>query len=307
MMKISVIGAGNVGGTTALRLAQMGLGEVCLIDIAPNLSKAKAFDMDDSRQVLGMPFTVTPSESLDDVAGSGIIVVTAGLARKPGMTREDLLNKNAQILRNVCASIRTRAPEAIVIIVTNPLDVMTMCALKETGFDPRRVFGMGLSLDASRFANLISRETGVSVDRIEPVVVASHGEGMLPLPGHTLANGKPLTKLLSAEKIAALAVKTVERGKEIVSLYGSGSAYFAPSAAIAQLVQAVVKDTHATVGVCCRVDGEYGQKDVCIGVPCVIGARGIEKIVELALDPLEKKLFDQAADSIRALWTMISS
>jgi malate dehydrogenase len=263
--------------------------------------------MDDSRQVLGTPFTIRPSEDLGDIAGSDIVVVTAGLARKPGMTREDLLNKNAHILKNVCAAIRAHAAKAIVIIVTNPLDVMTMYALKETGFDPRRLFGMGVSLDASRFANLISEETGVSVQEIEPVVIASHGEGMLPLPAHTRVKGKALTACLPAEKLGLLVTRTVERGKEIVSLYGSGSAYFAPSAAIAQLVQAIAGNTRKTIGVCCKVNGEYGQKDVCIGLPCVIGANGIDKVVELKLDPQEKKLFDQAADSIRSLWTMISS
>lgn len=306
-MKLSVIGAGNVGGTTAMRLSELGLGEVVLIDIAPNLAKAKAFDMDDSRAVLGKPFSIVPSEDLNAVSGSQVIVITAGLARKPGMTREDLLNKNSQILKGVCQTIRQQADQAIVIVVTNPLDVMTMCALQQTGFDRRRVFGMGVSLDASRFANLISRETGVSVERIRPVVIASHGEGMLPLTGHTLVDGKPLSQVVCAAKAAELAVRTVERGKEIVSLYGSGSAYYAPSAAIAELVKAVATDSRSTIGVCCRLDGEYGQKDVCIGVPCVIGRNGIEKIVTLELSAQEKKLFDQSADSIRNLWTMISS
>jgi malate dehydrogenase len=298
--KISIIGAGNVGGMTAMRIAQEDLGEVALIDIAKGLAKAKACDMDDSRQVLGNGFRITGSEDMSALSGSEVVVVTAGLARRPGMTREDLLAKNAQILKEVCSAVKAHASQAILVVVTNPLDIMTRYALSVTGFPRERVIGMGLSLDASRFANLIAGELSVPVTSVDPCVIGSHGEGMMPLPRFTTVNGKPLSKLVSPEKAQELVARTVSRGAEIVGLYGSGSAYFAPSASSACLVRAILKDEKRTIGVSCFLQGEYGIKDTCIGVPCVIGRKGIEKVVALDLDAQESAALQSSAGKLAA-------
>jgi malate dehydrogenase len=300
-MKISVIGAGNVGGLAASRIAAQNHGDVYLIDIVPGLARAKAFDNDDSRALLQSDFSITGSEELKDIKGSDIIVVTAGLARKPGMTREDLLQKNCAILDGISQHILTLAKDAIVIMVTNPLDAMTYFMLKKLRFDRSRVFGMGITLDSSRFANLISKELHVPVTKIQACVIGSHGETMLPLPRFTYLSGKSLTQSADPGQVASLVERTIARGKEIVSLYGSGSAYYAPSAAIAQIVRAIATDQRISIGVSAYVNGEYGFKDICIGLPCIIGKKGIEKVVDLGLDPLEKEQLTASVDSIRQL------
>jgi malate dehydrogenase len=298
-MKISVIGAGNVGGLAAARIAAENIGEVFLIDIVPGLARAKSFDMDDARSLLHHDLSVNGSEDLNDIKGSDIIVITAGLARKPGMTREDLLAKNCAIIEGISQKIASLASKAIVIVVTNPLDVMTYFIYKKLGFDRSRIFGMGITLDAARFANLISKELKHPIAGIQACVIGSHGETMLPLPRFTNVDGKPLTKVAGSETIATLVDRTINRGKEIVSLYGTGSAYFAPSAAIAQLVRVIVSDEKIPLGVSTYLNGEYGLTDICIGLPCIIGKNGIEDIIELGLNPAEQEQFAASADSIR--------
>jgi malate dehydrogenase len=298
-MKISIIGAGNVGGQTAMRLAQEGLGEVVLVDVAKGLAQAKALDLEDCRPILKDDYRIIGTDDYNQIKDSDIVIVTAGLARKPGMTREDLIQKNAEIMKDVCARIKQLAGRAILIVVSNPLDIMTYLAMQLTGFPAARVLGMGVSLDAARFANLISRELNVSVQDIEAVVVGAHGEGMLPLLRFSKVRGKPLDQIFDSQKAADLLSKTVGRGAEIVSLLGSGSAYFAPSAAIAELVRAIAKDEKRTLGVCAYLNGEYGIKDVYIGVPARIGRQGIEKIIELDLNAEEKAAFLKAVDSLR--------
>jgi len=300
-VKISVIGGGNVGGTAAMRIAQAGLGDVYLVDIAPGLAKGKAFDLEDSRALVGVDYAVTGTDRLSDIAGSDVIVITAGLARKPGMTREDLLAKNCAVLKGICEEIKASSPSAVVMIVTNPLDVMTYYALKTSGFAPGKLFGMGVTLDAARFANLISEKTGVPVSKIKAMVVGSHGEGMLPLDRFTTVDGKSLTETLDSASCRELCARTVDRGKEIVSLLGSGSAYYAPSAAIAQLVDAIVHDRKHAFGVSAYLSGQYGVSGICAGVPCVIGRNGIESLVELDLNEREKNAFIASCESIRKL------
>jgi len=300
-MKISVIGAGNVGSTTALRLAQDGLGSILLVDIVKGLACGKAMDMEDARSLLKLNYSVEGTDDFSKIKDSDIVVTTAGLPRKPGMTREELLAKNAAILKDVSLKVREFAPKAVYIIVTNPLDVMTDYALKVTGFNPKKILGMGVSLDAARFANLISKELNVPVTDIEAAVIGSHGEGMLPLPRFSTIKGVALDKFADENKVKELTVKTVNRGAEIVGLLGSGSAYYAPSAAIAALVKSVAKDEKRIIGVCARLFGEYGIKDTCIGVPCRIGKAGIEEIVELQLSKEELKLLAVSAENIRKL------
>ena len=285
-----------------MRIAQENLGQVCLIDVVPGMAKGKSFDLDDCRKIENVAYQIEGTEDINRVKDSQVVVITAGLARKPGMTREDLLYKNSQILKEICEKVKALAPDSIVMIVTNPLDAMTYYAGKILGFNPRRIFGMGLTLDGSRFANLISRELNVPVTKIQPVVVGSHGEAMLPLPRFTMVGNFPLTEVIKdPSKIAMLVKGTVERGKEIVTLLGSGSAYFAPSAAIAQLVSAIIKDKRLPFGVSAQLNGEYGLEDICCGVPCVVGEEGIVKIVELDLNPQEKIEFALSVEAIRKL------
>ena len=301
-MKISVIGAGNVGGLTALRIAQQKLGELMLIDVAPGLAKGKAFDMEDAAPLVGTAYSVTGTEDIAKLAGSDIIVITAGLARKSGMTREDLLAKNAAILGGICSTIKATAPSAIVIIVTNPLDVMTWYAVKLLQFAPGRVFGMGVTLDAARFANIVAGELKVPSTIVRGCVIGSHGEGMLPLPRFSFVGPKPLTEMISdPQRLAAVCAKTVDRGKEIVSLLGSGSAYFAPSAAICQIVRAIARDEKAALAASVYLSGEYGFKDLCLGAPCLIGRNGVEKVIELSLNEEETKAFGASAQSVKQL------
>ncbi|MEI6631481.1 MAG: malate dehydrogenase [bacterium] len=287
-MKISIIGAGNVGSLSALRIAQERLGEVILVDIVKGIAKGKAFDLEDSRSILRLNYNIKGSDDISAIADSDIVVITAGLPRKPGMTREDLLNKNAEIIRQTAGAVKKLSPGAILIVVTNPLDLMTRLAFEVTGFKKEKVFGMGLTLDTSRFVNLIAGELNLAIGDIEAIVIGSHGEGMLPLARFTNIKGVALEEFLNKERVDMLIQKTVGRGAEVVSLLGSGSAYFAPSAAIAELVRVVVKDEKRTLGVSTYLNGEYGIRDLCIGVPCRLGKSGIEQIIELDLNEQEK-------------------
>lgn len=287
-MKISIIGAGNVGSLTAMRIAQDGLGDVLLLDVVKGRAAGKAMDLEDARPVLKYNYHIKGSDDKAELKGSDIVVVTAGLARTPGMSRQDLLLKNAQILKDVCLNIKRQASDAIVIIVTNPLDIMTLYALKITGFKPNKLFGMGSSLDSARFTNLIAQELTLAATDIEGVVIGVHGEGMLPLPGFTKVKGVSLDEFIDDKKIESLIRRTVNRGAEIVESLGTGSAFFAPSAAIAAIVKAIAKDEKRTVGLCSYLNGEYGIKGTCLGVPCRLGKHGIEKVIELNLSPEEK-------------------
>ncbi|MCI0469882.1 MAG: malate dehydrogenase, partial [Nitrospirae bacterium] len=226
--KISIIGAGNVGSLTAMRIAQENLGEVVLIDIAGGIAEGKSLDLEDCRSILQVNYQIRGTENIKEIKDSSVVVLTAGLARKPGMTREDLLLKNARIVKEVCLAIKALAQDAVVVVVTNPLDAMTYFALKVLGFSRRKVFGMGPTLDASRFANLIGQELSVQNSNIKATVIGSHGEAMLPLGRATFVNGIALNELVDNAKLESLIIKTKERGKQIVSLLGTGSAYFAP-------------------------------------------------------------------------------
>jgi malate dehydrogenase len=223
------------------------------------------------------------------------------------MTREELLNKNAAILKDICLQIKAGAPQAIIVTVTNPLDLMTTFVLKTTGFKSSRVFGMGVTLDAARFANLIAQELAVSPADIEPCVIGTHGEGMLPLSRLTTVKGVGLEEFLDEKKVEALVKNTVGRGLQIVTLLGSGSAYFAPSAAIAQIVRAVVKDEKRVIGVSAYLSGEYGIKDICLGLPCRLGREGIEEIIPLDLNPAEKKALVDSARQLKDQYSKIAA
>lgn len=297
-MKISIIGAGNVGSLAAMRLAQEGLSEIVLVDIVKGLAKAKVLDLEDSRAILKYNYKIKGTDDIDEIRDSDIIVITAGLTRRPGMTREELLNKNADILKDISLNINKLAPNSILIVVTNPLDLMTCLVLKTTAFKPNKILGMGISLDAARFSNLISQELNIPVTDIDACVIGSHGEGMLPIPRFTNIKGVALDEFIDEKKTENLIDRTINRGAEIVSLLGSGSAYFAPSAAITAIVKAIVKDEKRIIGVCVYLNGEYGLKDVCIGVPCRLGREGIEEIIELDLNKEEKEALLKSATNL---------
>jgi malate dehydrogenase len=249
---------------------------------------------------MGADVRIEGTSDMKALAESDIVVVTAGLPRKPGMTREDLLQKNAAIMEKVCQGIREHTAGSIVIIVSNPLDVMTYLAYKLTGFSRQRVFGMGVNLDSSRFANLIAKKLLVGIDSIQAMVIGSHGETMMPLARLATVKGKPLAELLTAAEIDDLVARTKKRGAEIVSLYGSGSAYFAPSSAIFEIVKAILSDVSRVIPVSVCLDGEYGLRDVAIGVPALIGPEGIERVMTLDLNEAELKALADSADAIKS-------
>lgn len=304
-MKISIIGAGNVGSLTALRLSEAELGEIVLVDIVKGLARGKSLDLEDSRPLLKYNYHIEGTEDINKIKDSDIVVITAGLARKPGMTREDLLNKNAGIIKEISQNIKRLAPQSILAVVTNPVDILTYLAIKVTGFVSNRVLGMGPSLDASRFANLISQELNIPNTDIDSCVIGSHGEGMLPLPRFTYIKGVVLDEIMDEKKIAVLVKRTVERGAEIVSYLGSGSAFFAPSLAAAIMVKAILKNEKRTMGISAYLNGEYGIKDICIGVPCRLGKEGIEKIIELDLNKEEKEALLKSADKLKQQYNQI--
>jgi malate dehydrogenase len=297
-MKISIIGAGNVGGLLALRLLEFNLGEIILIDVAEGLAEGKALDLEDNAAVYKFNSNIKGSQNIKDILGSDIVVITAGFARKPGMSREELLKKNALIVKQISFSIKEFSPQAIVLVVTNPVDIITYLVLKTTGFSYQKVLGVGVSLDAARFTNLISKELNIPCAEIETMVIGAHSETMLPLERFTFIKGIPLNKFLDEEAIKRLKEQTVKRGARIVSLYGSGSAYFAPSSAIAEIIRVILKNGRRTLGVSTYLSGEYGVKDICIGVPCILGKEGREKIIELELNSSESELFLKSVESV---------
>ncbi|MFA5199391.1 MAG: malate dehydrogenase [Candidatus Omnitrophota bacterium] len=304
-MKITVIGAGNVGALSAMRIAGEGLGDVFLIDIVKGLARGKALDLEDARPLLKHHYNISGSDNIAQVKDSDIIIITAGLARKPGMSREELLAKNSQILKGISLNIKELAKKAIVIVVTNPLDIMTLYALKITGFKPAKLFGMGISLDTARFVNLIAQELNLPVTDIEALVIGAHGENMLPLPNFSKVKGVALDEFINEEKIKSLVERTIERGAEIVANLGTGSAFFAPSAAIAAIVRTIVKDEKRTLGLCSYLNGQYGIKDTCIGVPCRLGKNGIEQVIELELLPEEKLCLEKSASQVASVCSQL--
>jgi len=282
-----------------MRILEQGIAEVVLVDVVKDLAKAKAFDLDDARSISGHNSLIEGTQDFSKIEGSDIVVVTAGVPRKPGMTREDLLKINYEIIKKVSGDIKKFSRNSIVIVVANPVDIMTYALFKETGFDKRRVIGMGSSLDSSRFNNLISKKLNVPSSKIKALVIGSHGESMIPLPRFSTVNGKPLTKVLNEGDVEELVSSTKKRGAEMVSLYVAGSAYFAPSAAILEICLAIAKNNKALIPVCAYLYGEYGFQDVCIGVPAKIDENGIREIVELDLNPQEKELFLASVNSIK--------
>lgn len=297
--KVAIVGAGNVGATLALLIAQSGFADVILYDIVEGMPQGKALDILQSTAVTGVKSEIYGTNSLEDLAGEEIIVITAGLARKHGMRRRDLLIANAEIVGEIVKKLASECPDAIYIVVTNPMDVMAYVTYKLSGAGRQRVLGMGGILDSARFKIFISKELGVSPKDIETVVLGGHGLYMVPLVRFTTVKGVPLNKLLPAEKIEALVKRTREGGAEIVSLLKTGSAYYAPAQSIFEMLKAIILDEKRLLSCSVYLDGEYDSKDVFNGVPVVVGAQGVEKIVELELTEEERQAFAHSTEEVR--------
>jgi malate dehydrogenase len=299
-MRVTVVGSGFVGATTAMRVVQKGLAEVVLIDVIEGLPQGVALDMRQSSPVEGFEPRIVGTNDYADTAGSDVVVITAGLPRQPGMSRMDLLEKNARIIRAVVEQVRDRSPNAILIVVTNPLDEMTYLAADVSGFPRGRVMGMAGVLDSARLRYFIAEELGVSPSGVEAMTLGSHGEAMVPLPRQATVNGKPLTELVDVQTLERLYQRTRDAGAEIVALLKKGSAYYAPSASAAQMVNAIAGDTGEVLPVCAWTTGQYGIDGVYVGVPARLGRGGVEEIVELDLSEGELAQLRQAAEGIRA-------
>ncbi|MFZ3168767.1 MAG: malate dehydrogenase [Candidatus Methanoperedens sp.] len=300
MPKITIIGAGAVGATAAQRIAEKELGDVIMTDIVEGLPQGKALDILEAGPLLGYDSSIIGTNDYKDIEGSDVVVITAGIARKPGMTREDLLKINTKIITDVSQNIKRYAPDSVVITVTNPLDIMTYVSMKTTGFEPNRVFGMSGVLDSGRFATFIAIELGCSVRDIKAMVLGGHGDTMVPLPRFTTVSGVPITELMPESTINRLVDRTINGGAEIVNLLKTGSAFYAPSAAVTNMVEAVIKDTKRILPVCAYLSGEYGKEDIYLGVPVKIGRIGIEEILELELTAEEKKALDRSAEAVKS-------
>jgi malate dehydrogenase len=297
--KISIIGAGFVGATAAHWAAEKELGDVVLVDILEGIPQGKALDLFEASPVEGFDARVIGSNGYDETKDSNVVIVTSGVPRKPGMSREDLLEINKKIIESVVAQVVERSPQAILIMVTNPLDTMTYLAFKKSGFPKQRVMGMAGILDTARFKAFIAMELGVSVEDIQALLLGGHGDEMVPLPRYTSISGIPLSQFLPKETIDRLVDRTRKGGGEIVNLLKTGSAFYAPSAAAIQMTEAILKDKKRILPCCVYLDGEYGLKDMYFGVPVKLGAGGAEAIIELQLTEEEKKLLAKSAESVK--------
>jgi malate dehydrogenase len=299
--KVTVIGAGNVGATTAQRIAEAGLADVVLIDIVEGLPQGKGLDLAEAAPVVGHDARIVGSNDYAATAGSDVVVVTSGLARQPGMSRDDLLAKNAGIVRAVVAAAAAQSPDAVLIVVTNPLDAMCHVAMAASGFPRERVLGMAGVLDSARFRTFIAEELGVSVEDTSAFVLGGHGDTMVPLPRYSTVAGIPITDLLPGDRIQALVDRTANGGAEIVALLKSGSAYYAPAASTFEMVDAILRDRRRVLPCAAYLQGEYGVDGLFVGVPVVLGAGGIQRVIEITLTADERAAFDRSAAAVRAL------
>jgi malate dehydrogenase len=299
--KVTVIGAGNVGATTAQRIAEAGLADVVLVDIVEGLPQGKGLDLAEAAPVVGHDARVIGTNDYADTAGSDIVVVTSGIARKPGMSRDELMTTNAGIVRGVVTAAAAQSPNAILIIVTNPLDAMCHVAMEASGFPRERVIGMAGVLDSARFRTFIALELGVSVEDTHAFVLGGHGDTMVPLPRYSTVAGIPITELLAADRVQALVDRTANGGAEIVGLLKTGSAFYAPAAATFEMVDAILRDRKRVLPCATLLGGEYGVDGLFVGVPVVLGAGGMERVIEIHLSDDEQAAFQRSAAAVREL------
>jgi malate dehydrogenase len=299
--KITVVGAGNVGASVAQYIVEKELGDVVLVDVIEGVPEGKALDLAQAGPIHGYDSLMTGANSYDATANSDVVVITAGLARKPGMTRDDLLFKNAEIVSSVVEQVVSRSRQAILILVTNPLDAMVQLAWKKSGFAAQRVIGMAGVLDSARFRTFIARELNVSVENVTAFVLGGHGDSMVPLPRYSTVAGIPITELLSPERIDALVKRTANGGAEIVNFLKTGSAYYAPAASTVEMVEAILKDKKKILPCAAYLDGQYGVQGLYVGVPVKLGRRGVEQIIEIKLTPDEQTAFQRSVAAVREL------
>jgi malate dehydrogenase len=299
--RVTVVGAGNVGATVAQYIVERELADVVLTDVIEGLPQGKALDLLQAGPVHGYDAQLLGANDYEGTAGSDLLVLTAGLARKPGMSRDDLLLKNAEIVGGVVDQLVRRSPEAILIVVTNPLDAMAQLAFRRSGFPRHRVIGMAGVLDSARFRTFIARELDVSVENVSAFVLGGHGDTMVPLPRYSTVAGIPITELLPKDRIDALVMRTANGGAEIVNLLKTGSAYYAPAASVVDMVEAILKDKRKILPCAAYLDGEYGIRGLFVGVPVKLGRRGIEQIVQITLSPEESAALHRSAAAVREL------
>ncbi len=306
--KVSVIGAGFTGATTAFLIASKELADVVLLDIPQleNPTKGKALDMFEAMPVLESDVSVSGTSNYEDTANSDLVIITAGIARKPGMSRDDLVSTNSGIVKSVTEQVVKYSPNCVLIILSNPVDAMTYVAYKASGFPKNRVIGQAGVLDTARFNTFVAQELGVSVQDVRGFVIGVHGDDMVPLVRYSTVGGVPLEKLLSKERIDAIVKRTATGGGEITNLLGTGSAYYAPAASLYQMAETVLKDKHRVLPSIAYLEGEFGYHDLFLGVPTVLGANGIEKIIDLELLPEEKEALDRSAASVRRVVSVIT-
>ncbi len=301
--KITIVGAGNVGATTAHWCAAAELGNIVLLDIpqAGDMPKGKGLDLRQASPIMGFDSDIIGTTNYEDTVGSDVVVITAGIPRKPGMSRDDLLSTNAKIMTDVCEQVKRTSEHAVVIVVSNPLDAMVQRAMQVTGFEPSRVLGQAGILDTARYCTFLSMELGVSVKDISALLMGGHGDTMVPIPSCTSVGGIPITQLLDTKRLNEIVDRTRNGGAEIVSLLKTGSAYYAPAAATAQMVEAVVRDQKRLVPCAAYCDKEYGVGGYYVGVPVILGASGVEKIIELKLTSEEQTAFQKSVTAVKDL------
>ena len=300
MAKVSIIGAGMTGSTTAHWLAEREIADIVLVDIIEGMPQGKALDLTEAMPVIGKDAHIFGSNDYADTKNSDIVIITAGLPRKPGMSRDDLLVTNAKIVADVARKTLEQSPDAIFIVLTNPLDVMTYLTWKVTGLPTHRIVGQAGILDSARMRAFVAMETGVSVENIHCYVLGGHGDDMVPLTRHSNIAGVPLNKYLPKDKLDAIVERTRKGGGEIVGLLKKGSAFYAPSAALAQMAEAIIKDKHLIVPATSYLDGEYGMHDIFIGVPTMLGRKGVEKVIEYELNDEEMAAFQKSANHVKS-------
>jgi len=303
--KITVVGAGNVGATAAHWAASKELGDVVLLDVIEGVPQGKGLDLMEAAPVEGYDCIITGTNNYEDTADSDVVIITAGVARKPGMSRDDLLNTNYKIVSSVAENIARYSPNAILIVVSNPLDVMAYTAYKASGFPSNRVFGMAGVLDSARFRTFLALELGISFEDVNAMVLGGHGDTMVPVLSHAFAGCIPITRLIPADRLQEIVKRTANGGAEIVNYLKTGSAYYAPSASAVQMAEAVLKDKKRILPVAAYLNGEYGAKDIYTGVPAIIGGNGVEKILEIELTPEEKAALDKSIEAVRSLMKVV--
>ncbi|MGG1199779.1 malate dehydrogenase [Bacillus inaquosorum] len=306
--KVSVIGAGFTGATTAFLIAQKELADVVLVDIPQleNPTKGKALDMLEASPVQGFDAKITGTSNYEDTAGSDMVVITAGIARKPGMSRDDLVSTNEKIMRSVTREIVKYSPDSIIVVLTNPVDAMTYAVYKESGFPKERVIGQSGVLDTARFRTFVAEELNLSVKDVTGFVLGGHGDDMVPLVRYSYAGGIPLETLIPKERIDAIVERTRKGGGEIVNLLGNGSAYYAPAASLTEMVEAILKDQRRVLPTIAYLEGEYGYEGIYLGVPTIVGGNGLEQIIELELTDYERAQLNKSVESVKNVMKVLS-